>query len=176
MLLRVATRNVLIAEGARDRDVISSSESNDLCKALVPLFGVVSSVPVSMVPESAQEDAAPRIPVGADGSPDRKTVLCQSSKWETSFVATSVQPARISGGCHPASHSTQELGSDGAWCLDPREFMKNLLFAARASVPCAETRAGANPVNKVIELFTDLETKIKGEGLEAHRDHKEFTP
>ena len=99
MPLRVATRNVLIAEGARDRDVISSSESSDLCKALVPLFGVVSSVPVSMVPESAQEDSTPRIPVGADGSPDQKTVLCQSSKWETSFVATSVQPARISGGC-----------------------------------------------------------------------------
>lgn len=44
-----------------------------------------------------------------------------------------------------------------------------------ASVPCVETRAGANPVNKVIELLTDLETKIKGEGLEAHRDHEEFT-
>ena len=36
MPLRVATQNVLIAEGARDRDVISSSESNDLCKAHGP--------------------------------------------------------------------------------------------------------------------------------------------
>ena len=31
MPLRVATQNEQIAEGARDRDVISSSEGNDLC-------------------------------------------------------------------------------------------------------------------------------------------------
>ena len=34
--------------------------------------------------------------------------------------------------------------------------------------------ASANPVNKVVQLQTDLEAKIKAEGVEAHSVHEEF--
>ena len=31
------------------------------------------------------------------------------------------------------------------------------------------------PVHKVVQLLTDLEAKIEGEDVEAHREHEEFT-
>ena len=54
--------------------------------------------------------------------------------------------------------------------------MKSFLFGLAAlSALCVGTLAGANPVNKFIQLLTDLGLKIKAEGLEAHRVHEEFT-
>ena len=54
--------------------------------------------------------------------------------------------------------------------------MKTFLFRLAAlSAPCVGTSAEANPVNKVTQFLTDLEWKIKAEGLEAHRVHEEFT-
>ena len=54
--------------------------------------------------------------------------------------------------------------------------MKTFLFGLAAlSAPRVGTSAGANPVNKVIQLLTDLEWKVNAEGLEAHRVHEEFT-
>ena len=48
--------------------------------------------------------------------------------------------------------------------------MKSFLFGLAAlSAPCVGTLAEANSVNKVIQLLTDLESKIKAEGVEAHR-------
>ena len=42
-------------------------------------------------------------------------------------------------------------------------------------LPCFGSAAEVNPVNKVVQLLTDLEAKIKAEGAEAHRVHEEFT-
>ena len=53
--------------------------------------------------------------------------------------------------------------------------MKTFLFGfAALSLPSFGSAASANPVNKVVQLLTDLEAKIKAEGVEAHRVHEEF--
>ena len=53
--------------------------------------------------------------------------------------------------------------------------MKTFLFGlAILSAPCVGTFAGANPVNKVIQLLIDVESKVKVEGSDAHRVHEEF--
>jgi len=54
--------------------------------------------------------------------------------------------------------------------------MKSFLFGfAALSLPSFGSAAEVNPVNKVVQLLTDLEAKIKAEGVEAHRVHEEFT-
>ena len=53
--------------------------------------------------------------------------------------------------------------------------MKTFLFGfAALCLPSFGSAASANPVNKVVQLLTDLEAKIKAEGVEAHRVHEEF--
>ena len=53
--------------------------------------------------------------------------------------------------------------------------IKTFLFGfAALSLPSFGSAASANPVNKVVQLLTDLESKIKAEGVEAHRVHEEF--
>jgi len=54
--------------------------------------------------------------------------------------------------------------------------MKTFVFGfAALSLPFSGSAADANPVNKVIQLLTNLEAKIKAEGVEAHKVHEEFT-
>ena len=53
--------------------------------------------------------------------------------------------------------------------------MKTLLLGfAALFLPSFGSAASANPVNKVVQLLTDLEAKINAEGVEAHRAHEEF--
>ena len=53
--------------------------------------------------------------------------------------------------------------------------MKTFLFGfAALSLPSSGSAVSANRVNKVVQLLTDLEAKIKAEGVEAHRVLEEF--
>ena len=53
--------------------------------------------------------------------------------------------------------------------------MKTYLFGfAASSLPSFGSAPSANPVNKVVQLLTDLEAKINAEGVEAHRAHEEL--
>ena len=53
--------------------------------------------------------------------------------------------------------------------------MKTFLFGfAALSLPSSGSAASANPVNKVVQLLTDFEAKIKAEGVEAHRVLEDF--
>ena len=54
--------------------------------------------------------------------------------------------------------------------------MKTFVFGFVAlSLPFTGNAADANPVNKVIQLLTKFEAKIKAEGVEAHKVHEELT-
>ena len=54
--------------------------------------------------------------------------------------------------------------------------MKTFVFGfAALSLPFIGSAADANPLDKVVQLLTNLEAKIKAEGVEAHKVHEEFT-